>query len=147
MTTKNPEQLTCISILVCDDIYRDEKTRKLVIVGTFNVINSPRFPCTHPRLRVLFTLTNGRGRYTLMLAVEEAASGRRIVEMSGPADVQNPLDIADIDVEMQNVTLPNPGKYWVQVYADGELVAQRPFVANLVPAQGTGPQGAGPRKA
>ncbi len=128
---QNPEKVTCLSIIICDDIYRDEKTKKLVIVGSFSTINCPAFPALHPRFKILFTLTNGKGKYNLSLAIEHAESGNELMEMKGKLSLEDPLAISDLDVEIQGMTLPAAGKYWVTIKADGELVGQRPFVAHL----------------
>ncbi|MFO0837601.1 MAG: hypothetical protein U1D55_03680 [Phycisphaerae bacterium] len=123
----NPEELCCISIIICDDIYRDELTKKLVIIGTFNYINARSFPCIQPRFRVLFTVTNGRGDYDLRLAVEHEQSGNRIVELGGPFRVGDPLAISDVSIEIANLVLNEPGKYWVTLRADNRIIQQRPF--------------------
>lgn len=124
----NPEQLTCLSILICDDIFRDERTKKLVIVGTFNYINAVRFPCRHPRMRILITLTNGRGRYELKLSIRSAATDQPLLEMKGDATFKDPTQIVDIDMEIRDLQFPEPGKYWVVLEADDQIIQQRPFV-------------------
>jgi hypothetical protein len=124
----SPEKLTCISIIICDDIYRDEKTKKLVIIGTFNTLNASAFPCKHPHMRVLFTITNGKGDYDLKLSIEHEKSGQRLVELGGPFHVDDPLAIVDVDAEVAELVFEKPGKYWVALSADGEIIQQRPFV-------------------
>jgi hypothetical protein len=94
----NPEKRSCLSIIVCDDVYRDETTKKLVIVGAFNQIFATEFPCTHRKMVVLFTLTNGRGRYDFSLAIEHEETGEHVVDISGPMQVDNPLRIADVTI-------------------------------------------------
>ena len=128
-TAELPE---CLSIIVCDDIYRDEETKKLVIVGTFNNIKAAEFPCRHGQLSVLFTLTNGRGAYDLALGIEHAESGCALIEMRGPLTLEDPLQIADFNVKLAGVEFPAPGKYWVCVRINGELVRQRPFLVRRV---------------
>lgn len=122
----------CISILISDEIYRDEQTKKLIVVGTFNNINARSFPHKHPRFSVLFTLTNGQGTWDLCLAVEHARSGQRIFAMQGPARLSNPLQIADIHIVLEDIFFPEAGKYWVEVSANGTILAQRPLVVTDV---------------
>jgi hypothetical protein len=135
----NPERLTCVSIILCDDIFRDESTRKLVLVGTFNLIRARAFPCVHPRMCILFSLTGGRGDYQLSVTVEHERSGVEVLKMDGPLRVSNPLAIVDFDVRLSNLELPAGGKYWVCVRSDGEIVGQRPFdVTALEPEREVG---------
>ncbi len=133
-----PEKLTCLSILICDDIYRDERTKKLVIVGTFSTINVRQFPSRHHKMRILFTLTNGHGTYDLKLSIRRARDEKALVEISGQAKLMNPLQIADIDIEINDLVIPEPGKYWVSLDADGEPLASRPFIVEEVPMQPPG---------
>ncbi|MBI5762621.1 MAG: hypothetical protein HZA51_03760 [Planctomycetes bacterium] len=123
----NPEKLTCISIVVCDDVYRDEQTKKLIVVGVFNTINAPTMPCAHGKLVVLFTLTNGKGEYNLELAVEHEQSGTEIVRISGPLRADDPLAISDVNVTLANLVFEREGKYWVVLKADGAILQQRPL--------------------
>ncbi len=123
----NPELPECVSIILCDDIYRDERTKKLVIVGTFNNINVRSFPSIHHQLKILFTLTNGRGNYTIELSIENARTGNAIMKLKGPAQLPDPLKIVDFDIGLVGLPIPEPGKYWVVLKADDEIIAQRPF--------------------
>ena len=127
MMARNPEELSCISIIVCDDIYRDEVSKKLIIVGTFNRITTPRFPCQHERMSVLLTLTNGRGKYDLSVAIEHEGTGEPVAEIRGPLTVQNPLGILDINMQLNKLQFPTAGKYWVTVKADEQIIGQRPI--------------------
>ncbi|MCG3132641.1 MAG: hypothetical protein FLDDKLPJ_03504 [Phycisphaerae bacterium] len=131
----NPEKLDCISIIICDDIYRDETTKRLVIVGTFNRINARSLPCRHPRMTVLFTITNGNGSYDLRVAIEHD-NGEQLLELGGPLRVENPLAISDINLLLENVMFTRDGKHWVVVRADGQILTQRPFWVSVANAKG-----------
>lgn len=137
MVPRNPEKLTCLSIIICDDILRDERTKKLVLIGTFNTISAPAFPCRHARMCILFTVTNAKGNYDLKLHIEHEESGRKVVELGGPFHSDDPLAIADVNVEIRDVVFKEPGKYWVSLTADGEIAQQRPFVVQA-PKEQTG---------
>jgi len=130
---KNPEQLTCLSIVICDEIYRDEQSKKLIIVGAFNNIWTPIFPCKHRLMSVLFTLTNGRGKYDLSLSIEHENTGESVVEIRGPLTMANPRAILDTNVQLGEVPFQEEGRYWVVLKADGEIVQQRPFLVSLRP--------------
>lgn len=138
----NPETLTCLSILVCDDVYRDESTKKQIIVGTFNRIAGHEFPIRHPKMTVLLSVTNGRGKYELKVSVVNASTDALLMEVSGPFAMDNPLNIIDINLEIVGIIFPVPGKYWVNVEVDGELIASRPIQVEKVekpPEVQTGP--------
>lgn len=130
---RNPERLTCVSMVICDDIYRDEHTKKLIIVGAFNNISAPSMPCIHRRMHVLLTLTNGQGNYDVSLSVEHEKTGHKIIEIRGPMKIEDPLSIHDTNVELQNVGFQEEGKYWVVLRADEEIIQQRPFTVSKPP--------------
>jgi len=120
--------IECLSILVCDDVYRDETTKKLIIVGTFNTIRTQQFPYRHDHLSILVTMTSGRGEYKMIVAIEHAASGTALTEVGGPIRFQNPLHIADVSVQLRNLEFRQPGKYWATLRIDGQIISQRPFM-------------------
>ena len=134
----NPELPECIAIILCDDIFRDERTKKLVIVGTFNDIRAHSFPTVHRQLKVLFTLTNARGKYNIALSIENARTGDAIMTLEGPAELSDPLKIFDFDIGIVDLPIPEAGKYWVTLRADGEIIAQRPFTVTQVEQQQKG---------
>lgn len=135
----NPETLTCVSILVCDDIYRDEMTKKMVIVGTFNHVFSRALPASLPKSCILISLTNGNGEYDLSVVIEHEKSGNEIFRVGGPMTVQSPLDIVDLDIRLHDLKLPDAGKYWVQVREGARILGQRPLVVQEL-AGSTGEQ-------
>lgn len=132
-TPETPEQLSCISIIICDDIYRDERTKKLLIVGTFNGIAGRELPVRHPRMCVLFSLTNGNGTYDLGLAIEHEATGDEVMRVNGPFEVKDPLAVYDIHVEMRGLSFPHAGKYWVTLRSGEAILQQRPFTVKVQP--------------
>jgi hypothetical protein len=126
--TDTLERPSCLSIIISDAVYRDEITKKLIIVGTFNTIHAQRFPHRHDHMNVLFSLTSGRRTYDVALGIENGASGASITEIHGPMRLDNPLHITDVNVELRHLEFPEPGKYWVTLKVDGEIICQRPFM-------------------
>jgi len=126
-------------MIICDDVFRDEQTHKLILVGTFNSIWTDRLPCVHPKMCVLFTLTNGNGTYDSTLTIEHEKTAEKVVELSGPMNIADPLSIADFHVELGKLKFRHAGKYWVALSADGEILQQRPFnVAQMSPGEEQG---------
>lgn len=133
----NPERMTCISIIVCDDVYRDEASKKLILVGTFNNVATFKLPCK-ATITILFTLTNGHGTYDLRLSIEHEQTGEEVISIGGPMIVDDPLRISDFNVKLANVPLPFDGKYWVVLRSEGEILQQRPFFVSVQPTTETG---------
>ncbi len=122
------EKLTCVAMVVCDDIFRDSITGKAILVGAFSTITCPTFPARHPKLAVFFSITNGNGEYDLSLSIEQESTGLNLITLQGPLHASDPLGIADIELFLQGVEFPEPGKYWVKLECDGEIINQRPIM-------------------
>lgn len=60
---------------------------------------------------VPLTLTNGKGKYDLSLAIENANIGEAIVETPGPLTIRDPLRIVNINVPLRNLVFFSAGKY------------------------------------
>ncbi len=129
----------CLSIVICDRIYRDEKTKNLILAGTFNTISLRSIPSLAPPMSVLFTLTQGRGNYDMALKIEHADSNEAILEMRGPLALTDPLQIADFHVDLAGIEFRSAGKYFVSIYIDGAPIKMRPFtVVDLTTEKGQG---------
>lgn len=122
------ETPTCVSIILCDDLYRVMDGAKLAIIGTFNAIKAPNFPAVHSRMWALFTVTNCRGEYDFSLTIENASTGLPLFEVRGPFRQNDPSQIADFHLCLQGVVFPEPGKYWLVLKSDGEIIGQRPLL-------------------
>lgn len=126
--TEPIERPSCLSIIISDAVYRDEMSKKLIIVGTFNTIHALTFPHRHDHMSVLFSLTSGRRTYEVTLAIENGSTGASLAEIKGPMRLDNPLNITDVSVELRHLEFAEPGKYWVTLRVDGEIICQRPFM-------------------
>ena len=95
-------------------------------------------PARFPKITVLYTVTNGRGNYDVKLCIVHAASGETILDAPDVIQMDSPLTIGDTQATLHDVPLPPPGKYWVEIRANDELIGQRPFYVSLIgprPAQ------------
>lgn len=132
---ENPEKLTCISILIADQVYRDEDTKNLVIAGTFNAILAPALPVRKELMTVLISVTNGQGKYKLELSIEHEQTGQTVVELSGPFEIPSPIRITDAIVRLRDIEFRALGKYWVTIKSDNEIIQQRPFWVESMPEE------------
>ncbi len=118
---------TVLSINICDAIIRDELTKKVSLVGLFNVIRANSFPCTHPLMHVYVALTNGHGKYKTEVRFANLETSEPIVGMVGELNFQNPLQVVEMNLCWQQVSFDNPGEYEVEVLCDGTRTGARKF--------------------
>ena len=127
-----PEKPECLAIMICDQVYRDERTKKLVLAGVFSNLHAREFPYRHPSMTVLFTLSGGRGEYSMSLILENADTGEEVHSLSGPLRLDEPEKVVDFTVQMMGVRFPKSGKHEVVIKIDGEIIKQRPFMVTKV---------------
>ena len=124
---------TLIAILVCDLIIRDEMTHNVSLIGIFNTIYSGEFPCTHPRMHVFVSLTDGRGSCQGRLCLVDRETDEILAETVG--DIEFPPDarsVVDMNFELRQAPIPKPGAYAFDFYVEGELIGSRPFAVEQV---------------
>src|SRR5688500_10813546 len=110
---QNRAPITCVSVVVCDDGFRDQGSGKLALWGTFNSVSAPAVPCTHPRLCVFASITNGRGTRDVRISIERATDSEPVIQIAGPMRFTGPLEIVDISIVLNGVVFSEFGKYWV----------------------------------
>ena len=121
------EDPECLSLILCDAVYRDAITGKWIIVGVFNEIVTPTVPFVQPLMAIALTLTNARGTFDLALAIEHEESGVEMFRQAGPMTVDNPLHLVDIQVTLGPLEFKVAGKYWLKVLFGERIASQRPF--------------------
>ncbi|MDD5437097.1 MAG: hypothetical protein PHX20_06090 [Candidatus Omnitrophica bacterium] len=116
--------------VLCDDIRREDNG-KFMLIGLFEAINAKKFPAMHPALFVVNRWCKGEGPFTQKIRIVNLKDGSIIFQTDEQA-----FELADIDrhhtlvSRFNNIAFPNPGKYWVEVLLDNELVINYPLILN-----------------
>ncbi len=130
----------CLAMLLCDYVILDAETRNKSLIGIFNRINASKFPVRHDRMHVFIALTDGHGKYAASLQIRNSR-GEEILSLGGEVDMKDPLGVAELNFAIRGMVIPEPGRYFVEFYCDGEMLIDRPFDA----AKWEGPpKGGGP---
>jgi len=130
-----------LSLLVCDQILIDRLTGKTTLVGMFSTIGAARFPVRHPQLCVFASLTDGRGKTPLHIAVVDSEDARPPVA-SGTANVEfkDPRAVACLNLHFNGLVFPEPGEYRVQLKCGGELLREaRLYLSKVQPRRRQNP--------
>ncbi len=126
MENKNPKPIL-LSINVCDLIFRDEITKKVSLIGLFNTIKAGAFPTQHNLFHVYVALTNGHGQYHTTLSIVDVANNKPIMAVEGDLNFLDPLQVLEINFELQGLRFDNAGKYAFRVTCEGIPVGERGF--------------------
>ena len=134
---QQPPPPTLLALIICDQIIQDPATGKHSLLGLFSRISTKAFPCTHPRLNVFISLTDGHGKASGQLRVvrkdapEEAPPQ---MQLSGTIEFPSPLAVVELVFTISNLPLPAAGRYSCDFYCNGALLGSRPFEAVLTEA-------------
>ncbi len=118
-----------IALVVCDNVYQ-ESGGKTALVGLFNTLRARSFPATHGRLSVYASVTDIRPNSLVKLDIAHSETDQVIFSVEGPPPSgTEPTTICDFTFEINNVTFPEPGRYYIRFYGNGQILLQRPFEA------------------
>jgi len=126
------------SLILADHVYRDGESGKWVIAGTFNNIFTNTLPIQYPLMDVFFQITNVHQPVDLHLRIEQADSGRVVLDVGGPISSPSKLDVVEKKVSLMGFPLEQAGKYWVQLLSNEEILTQAPLQVIM---KGTDSQG------
>lgn len=138
MSPESDNKVRCISLVLCNTIYRDEATKNLVLAGTFNNIGARSVPCLHPQMAVLVTLLGG-GVHDLQIIIVEKKTGKEIADFKNQQlslGERSDETTTDINVMFSDLVFPDLGSYTLVFKVDGEVVQSRPFRVSLVSPEG-----------
>jgi len=119
-----------LSVNVCDQIIRDEVTKKVSLIGLFNIIHAYKFPAKHGLLHVYAALTNGHGAYQGQIQLVELSQDEVITAVGGPLQFQSPLQVIEINFAWPDMIIPNEGEYEFRILCDNDVVGTRKFLVN-----------------
>jgi len=123
MTRGNPPIL--LALVLCDTTIREEGTHKLTLIGIFNGLFAPSFPCVHPSLSVYVALTDGRGEVPCRLRMTYLETGQEVFSLTGSVHFQDPTGVSELVFLLQQLRLEQAGDYSVEFFAESEMLGSR----------------------
>ena len=118
--------------VLCDDV-RQENNGKFILIGLFESINAKKFPATHQTLFVANRWCKGEGTFTQMIRIVNPKDKSIVFQTDDQV-----FELGDIDrhhtliSRFNNLVFPDPGKYWVEVLLDKELLLNYPIMLKEV---------------
>jgi len=129
-----------VALLICDQVIQDARSGKKSFIGVFDNINAASVPCVRQELAIALVLTGCRGSQNIILEIVfDAPDGeRKIIEIDGNLQSNDPLGMVDLIFELKGFALPNFGKYTIRIVLGDsrEVIASRPFMVREVNAGG-----------
>jgi hypothetical protein len=118
--------------VLCDDV-RQENNGKFMLIGLFEAISAKKFPATHQTLFVANRWCKGEGTFTQMIRIVNPRDKSIIFQTDDQV-----FELGDIDrhhtliSRFNNLVFPEPGKYWVEILLDKELLLNYPILLKEV---------------
>jgi len=122
-----------LAIHICDEIIRDEISKKLSLIGLFNRIDATTFPASHRSLHVYVCLTDGHKDYEGELRFVNDRDNSTILVLKGKVPFKDPRQTVELNFEVSNLKFDEPGNFSVQFYCDGILAGERRFIVSGPP--------------
>ena len=128
------------AILICDQIIHEHRTNKKSLIGIFEDIHILKFPASYPRIGVYVNLTDAHGKYVLEVRLI-TPDGDQIGPVRTPeVEIDSPLRTCEFALQAQNIPFKKPGKYEVQIFANGDFLATKSFNVKQASMQRPGQQ-------
>ena len=114
--------------VLCDDVRREDNG-KFMLLGLFETISSRKFPATHGSLSVVNRWCKGEGHFSQRIRIVSARDNSIIFQTE-----DQPFELKEINghhtliSRFNNLVFQEPGKYWVEIMLDGELVLNYPMM-------------------
>lgn len=114
--------------VMCDDVRREDNG-KFMLLGIFEAINAKEFPARHHTLFVANRWCKGEGSFTQKIRIINTKDKAVVLQTE-----EQPFQLSDIDTHhtiisrFNNLLFPDPGKYWVEVFLNNELILNYPIM-------------------
>jgi len=122
---RKPPLPLALAFVVCNDIYRDQRTGASILIGPTSHVPLGQFPA-HVRLSVWAEFTGGHGQYQPRLCLldesDEVVWGWNAPERLEHDDPLLPHQITFHDLKL---AVPRSGRYRLILLFNGEELAQR----------------------
>ncbi len=118
-------KLIPLSMVICDSVIQDIKTRKKSLIGIFSQINAVVVPVQHPHISVFLVLTEGNGRYVCDLRCVRDDDGAVIMKAQGAIEFKDPQQILELVFDLKGPVFPAFGHYRFEFLAEQDPVISR----------------------
>lgn len=114
--------------VLCDDVRREDNG-KFLLIGLFESVSARKYPAAHPTMYVANRWCKGEGRFSQKIRILNAMDQEVVFQTD-----EQEFELKDIDSHhtlisrFNNLVFKTPGKYWVEVLLDGELVLNYPIL-------------------
>jgi hypothetical protein len=113
------------SFVACREIFTDERTGTVMLVGITSLAPLKQFPA-HVRLSLFVEFTGGHGQYLPRLELRDG-DDEVVWGWGDPRPIEKPDPLLPHQVTFYDlmVAVPRPGRYVLALHLNGEVAAER----------------------
>lgn len=110
---------------ICDNA--QNYNGKLVIVGTFDTVSSPKYPFVQELFSLAIKINCQTSEFKdgkLQVFIKDEKNGRDIsnpITMQVPKNDSIPMQVITLVVNFQNTVYSEPGEYFIEVHFNGDV--------------------------
>jgi hypothetical protein len=130
-------QPNCVSLIICDTVIEDARTRNKSLISMFNGILAQRVPARHDKMCAFVALTGGRGRHAITLRLcYDKTYDTDLLSLQGEVDfpAADPHAVVDLVFEIRGFVFPEFGNYTFEVMHESVPLLTRRFSVNELPS-------------
>jgi hypothetical protein len=122
------------AMILCDNIVRDEMTKKIYLLGTFTNIWAPQIPGILPQpVAIYFALSDAQGEYDIGIKIRHTETREVWHEHTFKVNIPNPLATAEVNLMIGGVRVNRDGKLDFELYANNVLIGMRQIFVTAAP--------------
>ena len=114
-------------MLVCDQVIKDQTTKKASVIGIFDRMFASAFPATHARLSVYVSVRDAIGEYRLRLEMVRTRDEMTVGRGDAQVIVTDRFEPAEWVFELVSLTFEEPGQYEFRLWANDRYVGSKSF--------------------
>jgi hypothetical protein len=122
------------AMLVCDQVIKDETSKKSSVIGVFDRILAVAFPASHAKLTVYVSVTDAEGSYRLRLEMVRVHDEMTVGRGEADVTVNDRFSPAEWVFDLHGLVFEEVGAYEFRLWANERFVGSKSF--SVVKLQG-----------
>jgi hypothetical protein len=119
---------TMNAMLLCDSIITEVGTNKKSLIGIFENIFAPIFPCKHYHLSVYVKFGSAQGKYRFRVELIDVSTDKIIGKGEIPElNVPDKLGTYELAFNLIGLQFEHEGRYEFRIFADDKMFANKTF--------------------
>jgi hypothetical protein len=113
-----------VGLILCESVLIEEGTNSVTLLRCFDRLAARTFPTPPRQFTVFAVLTDGLGPVRLSVNVNRLETDEEIHAQNWRTEFREPLAQVRLPLKIHPCSFPEPGRYDIVLYAEGEAIAR-----------------------